>query len=126
MKEISLIFILGAVLFLLLYVLFKSRKVEKKQTLHSEISGMVLKKSDGQGIEGIKVLLGKLNVDNGIHKFISEKGNFVITDKDGQYKFIDIDYGEYWVYIFYNGKKIVRMVRVSEKYPNNSEVLLTV
>lgn len=116
-------------IFIMLYmaVSFKNPQKEvKREAKKGKISGMVLRKIDGSGVDGVEVLLGNLDCVEGKHVFKSEKGKKTVTDNSGRYGFENIEIGSYWVYIYVNGRKTVRMVKISDKNPVNEEVLLTV
>lgn len=133
MREIRMTVVLIAIslviIFTLLYMavsLKNPQNAVKSEAKKGKISGMVLRKIDGSGVEGVEVLLGNLDSVEGKHVFKSEKGKKTVTDNMGRYGFENIEVGSYWVYIYVNGRKTVRMVKISDKNPVNEEVLLTV
>ena len=86
---------------------------------------MVLRKSSGAAVEGVVVMLGELTIKNGIHKFLREKEITAVTDKNGKYKFYGLKIKGYWVFVEAEGKKIVRMVKLTEEKPEENDVLIT-
>ena len=131
MKEVKIMIVLILIslilIFIMLYIFFSFKNLQKevkKEAVKGKISGMILRKIDGSGVEGIEVLLGNLDCIEGKHVFKSDKKT--VTDNAGRYSFENIEIGSYWVYIYVNGRKTVRMVKISDKNPVNEEVLLTV
>lgn len=103
------------------------RRAEKEVELNygGKIEGMVLRKSSGAAVEGVVVMLGELTIKNGIHKFLREKEITAVTDKNGKYKFYGLKIKGYWVFVEAEGKKIVRMVKLTEEKPEENDVLIT-
>jgi hypothetical protein len=103
----------------------KNANRETEMMYGGKIEGMILRKGTGRPVEGVDVLLGELTVKNGVHKFLREKEIKAISDKNGKYKFYGLEVKGYWVYVEAEGKKIVRMVKLTEEKPEEDGVLIT-
>ncbi len=104
---------------------YRKKNRETEMLYGGKIEGMVLRKMTGTPVEGIEILLGELTVKNGVHKFLKEKEIKAVTDKNGKYRFYGLEVKGYWVYVEAEGKKIVRMVKLSEEKPEEDGVLIT-
>lgn len=118
-------FAVAAAIYIIAGKRFKTAQKETEMLYGGKIEGMVLRKNTGSPVEGVAVLLGELTVKNGVHKFLREKEIKSVTDKNGKYKFYGLEVKGYWVYVEAEGKKIVRMVRLSQEKPEEDGVLIT-
>lgn len=118
-------FLTAAVIYIIAGKSHKKASRTAEMNYGGKIEGMILRKISGAPVAGVQVMLGELTVKDGTHKFLKEKEVKAVTDVNGKYRFYGLKVKNYWVYVEAEGKKIVRMVKLTEEKPEENDVLIT-
>ncbi|MGM0507630.1 MAG: carboxypeptidase-like regulatory domain-containing protein [Fusobacteriota bacterium] len=117
------IIFLFLIILIVLYLMFRKNE-DSYSNNTGAISGMVLFKVGKKPMEKAMVSLGKIESSGSQQRFIVEDNLETITNSDGEFSFENLKLKKYWVKAEKNGKKALRLVKLTEDTKFIEELVL--
>lgn len=104
-----------------LYLILKNKTKEEN---NGQISGVVYSKYNQKSLKNVKISLGRVQTNGIKQNFTIENNLTTKTNEAGEYKFSDIKIKTYWIMAEFEGKKVLKMLRLSKEIPEIEDVFL--
>ena len=121
----SYILIIAAII--IVFIIFKLFTIRKKTAVKTGlVSGFVMNKITKMGAENVEVSLGRLVSEGTGHTFIKVNKMNTKTKENGYFEILNVEIQSYWIMAEYNGKKALKMIKLTEYNSNVENITLLV